>query len=230
MRRWFALGAVVAAVVLMSGCKKDNTASSEENSERLKPRDRGQFTENTTNTPPATRPSQSVTEMPTGSMPHDAVHAPFRPGENLAPQFKPLAEWQAKPARQMTDQVFALPKAEGDPEDGDLALSHLEQHIPMQGNLSRWAGMFGYQGAAVDQNVKKQELQGVRFPTTVVDISGTYKGSTMAPVNPAKDDYRMLVAEIRSPQRPYYVRLIGPAKTVAKWEEAYMKFVREAAK
>ena len=52
----------------------------------------------------------------------------------------------------------------------------------------------------------------------------------MAPVDPPKENYRMLVAEIRSPQRPYYVRLLGPQNTVAKWEEAYMKFVREAAK
>ena len=227
MRRWLILGAVVAAAVLMSGCKKDNPASNTDNAEKPKPRERGQLTENTS---PATRPAESITGKPTGSMPHDAVHAPFRPGENMAPKFAPLAEWQPKPAREMTDQVFALPKAEGDPEDADLAISHLERHIPMQGNMARWGAMFGYQGAAVEQNAKKQELEGVSYPTTVVDISGTFKGSMMAPANPPKENYRMLVAEIRAPQRPYYVRLLGPQKTVAKWEEAYMKFVREAAK
>jgi hypothetical protein len=228
MRRWLVVGTVVASLGLLGGCKKQQAASGKNSSEELKPREIGQFSDTGT---PATQPAVALEGLPTGTMPQDTVHAPFRPGENMAPQFNPLAEWQTRPARTMTDRVYALPKAEGDPEDGDLALSHLEQHISMQDNLDRWAGMFGYQGEAVAQNAKKQELDGVKFPTTVVDISGTYKSSSMmAPAGPPKENYRMLVAEIRTPQRPYYVRLIGPQKTVAKWEEAYMKFVREAAK
>ena len=230
MKRYVVLGIVVAGISVLGGCKKDKTAGGESGSETPKPRERGQFTD--VGTPPSTRPAgmDGTTSAPTATMPGDAVHAPFLPGADMAPQFSPPADWQAKPAREMTDQVFTLAKAEGDPEDADLALSHLGQHIAMQGNLARWAGMFGYQGAAVEQNVKQQDLQGVKFPTTVVDISGTYRSSSMmAPAGPPKENYRMLVAEIRTPQQPYYVRMIGPQKTVAKWEEAYMKFVREAA-
>lgn len=228
------LGVMVAAIHVLGGCKKDESASAQSGSQELKPREVGTFRD--TGPSPATRPAGmsaapgTLTGTPTATMPNDAVHAPFLPGANLVPQFKPPTDWQARPARGMTDQIFALARAEGDAEDADLAVSHLRQHISMQDNLARWADMFGYQGAAIEQHCKQQELQGVSFPTTLVDISGTYQGSMMAPANPPKADYRMLVAEIRTPQRPYYVRLTGPQKTVAKWEEAYLKFVREAAK
>lgn len=236
MRRWLAVSIAVAGLALCGACNKEKTASDDGGAQDAKPRDRGQFPAGGAPAtqpagPTGTQPSGVAGGMPTGNMPNDATHAPFRPGENLAPQFNPPAEWQARAPRSMTDEVYALPKAEGDPEDGDLALSHLSQHIPMQGNLARWAGMFGYQGAAIEQNAKKKELEGAKFPTTIVDISGTYKGgSMMTQAATPKENYRMLVAEIRTPQRPYYVRLVGPQKTVAKWEESFMSFVRDAAK
>jgi hypothetical protein len=100
----------------------------------------------------------------------------------------------------------------------------------MQDNLAAGPTCSAIRAPLVEHNCKQQELPGVSFPTTLVDISGTYRGSMMAPANPPKANYRMLVAEIRTPQRPYYVRLLGPQKTVAKWEQAYLKFVREAAR
>lgn len=229
MKRYIVFGAIVAAGALLSGCKKESTSADEGSESDLKPRDRGSFKD--AGATPTTQPSTMTAMGGTmaGNMPNDATHAPFQADADLAPKFNPLPEWQPQAARSMTDQVFALAKAEGDPEDADLALSHLQQHIPMQGNIARWASMFGYMGADVTANAKTTELEGVTFPTTLVDISGTYKGSMMSPMNPPKENYRLLVAEIRTPQMPYYVRLLGPAKTVAKWEEAYMKFLRDAA-
>jgi hypothetical protein len=237
MRRWLVMGTVVAGMALVGACNKEKPASSDSSAQESKLRDRGKFPDSGTRTtqpagtgPTTTQPADTISGMPTGNMPNDAVHAPLRPGANVAPQFNPPAEWQIRAAREMTDQVFALPKVDGDPDDADLAISHLSQHIPMQGNIARWAGMFGYQGAAIDQNVKKKDLEGTHFPTIIVDISGTYKGgSMMAQAAAPKENYRMLVAEIRAPQRPYYVRMVGPQKTVAKWEESFMSFVRDAA-
>lgn len=227
MSRMCAGIALLGVFVLLGGCQKDDKSANSGGTPA--PRDVGQFNNTNTSNPTTRQANATPTTGPAGNMPNDSIHAAMKPGMDITPTFTPPEDWQPKPVRNMTDQVLALPKAEGDPEDGDLAISHLTQHIPMQGNMARWCSFFGYSTAECEQHTKKQELQGTKFPTVVVDISGTYKGSSMmGPSAPPKENYRMLVAEVRTPQQPYYVRLIGPKNTVGKWEEAFMKMVREA--
>lgn len=234
MKRWLVWGIAWVAVGVLGGCNRDSGTSDAGKSDEPKPRHVGQFSDTAgrSTAAGAAGTAHPVETRPAATMPDDAVHAGLAPDAGMAPRFNPPADWQPRPARGMTDRVFVLARAEGDPEDADLALSHLEQHVAMQGpagNLARWTGMFGYSGPAIEQNAKVRELEGVKLAITLVDISGTYRGSMMAPSSP-KENYRMLVAEIRTPQRPYYVRLVGPQRTVAKWEESFMMFVREAAK
>jgi hypothetical protein len=253
MTRLPVVWSMIAAAALLAGCSKESETADEAGSE-MQPRQRGEFADAggrgaATQPGPTAGPlsegaamphdaihapfhatgTQPAGTRPAGTMPNDAIHAGMRPGEDIAPQFTAPPEWQARPARFMTDQIFALPRAEGDPEDGDLAISSLPRHVTLDMNINRWCLQFGYQGEECRKATKQRKLEGTKFPTAIVDISGTYQpGAMMGPAVEPKEGYRMLAAEIIAPQRRWYVKLVGPEKTVAKWEEAFTRFVSEA--
>ena len=132
----------------------------------------------------------------------------------------------------MTVQIYALPKAQGDPEDADLAVSHFPEmkNIPLAKQIERWCGQFEQpDGRPTREVVKQWTLERANNPTTVIDISGRYRPSSlMGPAAPPRQRYRMLAAEIRTDAGPWYVKLVGPEKTVSHWEEAFVKFVGDA--
>lgn len=221
---WTVMACVVAAL-LFSGCKEQAASDSGTSADR-RPRDVGTF--DSGGTAATTQPAGTTSTPPTGTMPNDAIHSGLGQMMDTIELTAP-AEWQARPKRPMTEQVFALPKAEGDPEDGDVAVSNLAQHMPLDSNVLRWCGQFGLDEAACKEKAKRTKLEGTKFPTTLVDISGTYKGgSMMAPAGPPKENFRMLAAEIRTPRKPWFIKLVGPEKTVARWEDAFTRYVREA--
>lgn len=253
MTRWVLIPFLVAAAGALNGCNNNQEAANEASPD-MQPRERGQFSDAGAQGA-ATQPSLSGnpvdmanmpdddiharfrmggtqpagTTRPAGTMPSDAIHAGLRPGAEIAPRFTAPAEWQAKPARPMTEQIFVLPRAEGDAEDADLAISYLSKHVTLDMNLVRWCEQFGYRGEECQKQVKQRKLEGTKFPTTIVDISGTYQpGSMMGPAAEPKEGYRMLAAELVAPQKRWYAKLVGPEKTVARWEEAFVKFVKEA--
>lgn len=245
MKRFAAWCCVLAAAALLGGCK-EKEANHAGSSTSPPPRQIGQFSDtgqgsSSTTQPGAmgmttTRPGGMgmATTRPSGNMPNDAIHAKLRGqvGDDVNPRFTPPADWQPKPPRPMTEEVYALPRAEGDPEDADLAVSYVSL-VPMEMNVNRWCSQFGLKGDACKQAAKEKKLEGTKFPTTIVSISGTFQpsgGPMMQAAGPAKPNFRMLAAEIRAPQRAWIVKMIGPEKTVAKWENAFNKFVADAAK
>ena len=62
----------------------------------------------------------------------------------------------------------------------------------------------------------------------LVDVSGTY----VAEVTPGskerlnKPGFRLRAAVVETPTGPYFVKLTGPAKTIAKWNDSYLAFVK----
>jgi hypothetical protein len=63
---------------------------------------------------------------------------------------------------------------------------------------------------------------------TLVDISGTY----VAEVTPGSSDhfnkpaFRQCAAVVETDGGPYFVKLTGPEKTVAKWNDSFTTFLR----
>jgi hypothetical protein len=182
--------------------------------------------------PPAGAAADAPPPMPSGELP--AGHPPIgqvsvSPGD-LA--FSAPDAWMAKATRAMTKAIYELPKVEGDAENADLAVSHFPgmRDIPFDANVSRWCGQFEQpDGSSSREAVKRWELEGSKHPATVIEISGRYKASSMAgPAGAPKEDYRMLAAEIRTDGGPWYVKMVGPAKTVEHWKEAFEEFIRTA--
>jgi hypothetical protein len=63
---------------------------------------------------------------------------------------------------------------------------------------------------------------------TSVDVAGTYTAE-MAPGSSEKRNdanYRMRAAVIETPKGNYFLKLVGPAKTIDRWDQSITDFVK----
>jgi hypothetical protein len=181
---------------------------------------------------PAPQPASPARDPHAGFDPHAMAHPPITPplDEGEALKLNPHPDWKVQAARSLTVQVYALPAVEGDAEDADLAVSFLGQHIPLEMNVERWCGQFELPaGATCAEAARQRPLEGTKYPTTLVEIAGGFKGGGMfTGPGPTKPGYIMLVAEVRTPDKPWYLRLLGPEQTVRHWQDEFLRFAREA--
>ena len=165
--------------------------------------------------------------MPAGHPPIGAVAPAPVPGAPATADlaFEAPTEWQAKPARSMLWKVFGAPKAEGDADDAEVTISSLAANIPLNANVERWCGQFELEGGKpCAEAAKIRDLTGTAFPSKVVEIAGGLKSSSMTgPAGAVKAGWRMIVVEVTMPGKAWYLKMTGPAKTVAKWQDAYLK-------
>jgi hypothetical protein len=134
------------------------------------------------------------------------------------------------PSSAMRITQYRLPKVDGDTEDAVCYVSHFPgTGGSVEANLSRWYDQFiqpdGRPSSAVAK-VNKAEHHG--FQQTTVDVSGTFSQSTtpMGPAGEDKPNFRMLAGVIETPIGPWFVKLIGPEKTVARWEKSFYEFMK----
>lgn len=153
------------------------------------------------------------------------------PGESSGLRFSAPTDWiEETPSSRMRQAQYRLPRLEGDPEDAELVVFYFQgQGGSVQANIDRWVGQFSKvdgSPAADLATVTQKEAHGI--PLTVVDVSGTYRGSAgpmMAPAAP-KPDFRMLAAVAETSGGPWFFKLTGPARTVAKWEASFHAFLQ----
>ena len=124
---------------------------------------------------------------------------------------------------------YKLPKAEGDTEDASLVLYYFG---PGQGgstaaNIERWlAQMKQEDGAAKGGKMITTETAGLKM--TTLDVSGTYVAET-APGSGTfhnKPDYRLRAAVVETPNGSYFVKLVGPEKTVTQWNDSFLSYIK----
>ena len=100
-------------------------------------------------------------------------------------------------------------------------------------NLQRWAMQWKQPDGSNPRDALKQSNRLVGGMNVIdVDITGTYTADERAmggdkQYNEA--NWRMLLSWIQSPTGNYYVKVIGPAATVAHWESDFRSFVSSAA-
>ena len=146
-------------------------------------------------------------------------------------QFKTPQGWIAeRPSSSMRQAQYKLPRAEGDPEDAELAVFYFGpgQGGPVQANLDRWIGQMEQpDGSSSRDNAKTETLTVNGLKTTLLDVSGRYTAE-MSPGSGSRFDkpnYRMRAAVIETPKGAYFIKLVGPEKTIARWEPEFMQFV-----
>ena len=125
---------------------------------------------------------------------------------------------------------YRLPKAENDPEDATCVLFYFRgEGGGVQANIHRWYSQFTQPDGRLSKDVatvKKSTVNGL--PQTMIDLSGTYlfKTSPMAATHTEKPNFRMLAVVVESSRGPWFVKLVGPKKTVSKWEDSLYDFMK----
>jgi len=122
---------------------------------------------------------------------------------------------------------YRLPKAASDTEDASVVLYYFGQNQggSVAANIERWVSQMKQ---ADGDTSKKENLEVNGLKVTTVDVAGTYVAET-APGSGAflnKPGYRLRAAVVETPNGSYYVKLVGPEKTVAQWNESFLSYIK----
>jgi len=82
-------------------------------------------------------------------------------------------------------------------------------------------------GSAV-KDAKEERFETNGLKVTTVDVSGTYVAET-APGSGTLNNspgYRMRAAVIETPKGSYFVKLVGPEKTVTQWNASFLSYLK----
>ena len=169
---------------------------------------------------------------PAAAAPAAAPAAPAAPAAaaTVGMQWTAQPGWIAEPTTSaMRKAQFRLPRAEGDAEDASLIVFYFGgSGGSREANLERWAGQFEQPDGGdsmIEMQQSTREVAGMQVVDT--DLSGTYVAETSPGsgerVN--KEGWRMLASIVEHSDGPWYVKLVGPEKSVAKWQASYRDFV-----
>ena len=125
---------------------------------------------------------------------------------------------------------YRLPKAPGDTEDASLVLYYFGQGQggSVAANIDRWIAQMKQPDGSAVRGAKDEHLVANGLKATTVDLSGTYVAET-APGSGTfnnKPDYRLRGAVVETPNGSYFVKLIGPQKTVTQWNDSFLSYIR----
>jgi hypothetical protein len=145
-------------------------------------------------------------------------------------------DWKEEtPSNKMRLAQFKLPKAEGDPEDGELALFKSPGGGTVQQNLERQEKKFEIpSGKKPEDAIKVEKIKIGGKDAVFQDIQGTYLKRS-APFDPnAKTtkmtDFRQLYVLFEAAEGGntvlYSMTLVGPAKTIEKHKKAFEEWVK----
>jgi len=145
--------------------------------------------------------------------------------------FKAPDGWVVEqPSSKMRAAQYKLPKTEGDSEDASLVLYYFgpSQGGPPQANIDRWITQIQQADGSSSKDKAKTDTMTVNgLKITTVDVTGTYTAE-MAPGSGTKHNdtnYRLRAAVIETPKGNYFLKLVGPAKTVGRWEQSYTDYL-----
>ena len=147
-------------------------------------------------------------------------------------RFKAPDGWTAEQASSsMRVAQYKLPKAEGDKEDALLVLYYFgaTQGGTAQANIDRWISQMKQPDGSSSKDKAKTESMTVNgLKVTTVDVTGTYTAE-MAPGSKTfhnDDNYRLRAAVVETPKGNYFVKLSGPARTIARWDQSYNDYLK----
>ena len=147
-------------------------------------------------------------------------------------KFKVPDGWiSEKPSSGMRVAQYKLPKVEGDSEDANLVLYFFGtgQGGSVSDNVDRWVNQMEQPDGRPSKDRAKIETITVNgLKVTTVDVSGTYTAQ-MSPGSEARhneSNQRLRAAVIETPKGNYYAKLIGPEKTVSRWDNSFADYVK----
>ncbi len=148
-------------------------------------------------------------------------------------KFEVPAGWISKtPSSTMRLAEFTLPKASSDAEDATVTVYFFgaSQGGNVQANIDRWIGQMAQPDGTPSKDAARTSAStsasGLKIST--VDVTGTY----VAEVTPGstehfnKPGWRQIASLVETSGGPHFVKVTGPAATVAKWEASVSQFVK----
>jgi len=140
---------------------------------------------------------------------------------------KPAGWTERAPASSMRVAELVVPKASGDPEDGELIVYYFGGGGgSVEANLQRWTSQFESAKAPIRTS---SVVNGLTL--TSLDVSGTYVAE-MSPGSTErhnKPGFRMRATVVETAKGPYFIKLTGPSATIDKAGAAFDQFLQSLA-
>jgi hypothetical protein len=144
------------------------------------------------------------------------------------------AHWKVEePSNRMRTYQIRIPKVKGDKDDAELVVFFFGPGSggSTEENIKRWKGLFvPPEGKKIDDVSRVEKLKAGTVEITLLDVQGTYlfKERPFDPNAQAvkRPDYRLFGAVFESPKGPYFIRLVGPAKTVSENEKPFKEWLK----
>ncbi|MFQ5603641.1 MAG: hypothetical protein ACE5HS_10275 [bacterium] len=125
---------------------------------------------------------------------------------------------------------YRLPKVQGDPEDASCILFYFQgEGGGVEANIRRWYSQFTQPDGRTSEEVARVTKTKVNnLNQTIIDLTGTYlfKTRPLARTHTEKPGFRMLASIIETSAGPYFIKLVGPEKTVAWWKDSFYEFTK----
>ncbi|WP_146655217.1 hypothetical protein [Labilithrix luteola] len=174
----------------------------------------------TTGATPSSSAAHPMGAMPPGHMGAGgpAMGEGAKPGPEIA--YDAPKTWTSAPnPSPMRKATFKIPKAAGDSEDAELAVSSAAGGV--EPNVQRWAKQFG------DAKAKTEPRTVNGLKVTIVEIKGTYAGGgpMMGAAAAPKPNQMLLGAIVDSGDSQEFFKMVGPEKTVTAAKPDFEKFV-----
>jgi hypothetical protein len=144
--------------------------------------------------------------------------------------FTAPTSWKTVPtSSSMRVAQYALPHAAGDTQDAELVVYYFGgSGGTVEANIDRWVGQMQQPDGRPSGAVAKRQSRTVNgLKVTLVDVPGTY----VAEVTPGaaqrhnSPNFHLRAAVIETTNGPYFIKLTGPAKTVAASEKQFEAFL-----
>ena len=124
---------------------------------------------------------------------------------------------------------YKLPRTDTDSEDASLVLYYFGkgQGGTATANVERWASQM-QQADGTKAKITEESFDANGLKVTTVDGAGTYVAETGPGSGEFlnKPGFRLRAAVVETPNGSYYVKLVGPEKTVTHWNDAFVAYLK----
>ena len=142
------------------------------------------------------------------------------------------SDWyEERPNSRMRLYQFRLSPIGDDKDNAEVVIFYFGegQGGSVEQNIKRWKDSFvPPEGKRLDDVAKVQKMTVSKVPVTYLDISGTYRFPSFDPnaKTTIRPNYRLLAVVFESKKGPYFIRMVGPASTVAFYKKGLEEWIK----
>ena len=138
--------------------------------------------------------------------------------------FQAPGSWKsARPSSAMRRAQLTIPATAGDAEAAELVVFAFPGGAgSVQANVARWQQQFEDKDGNPPK-ITRETRKGQNVDVTVVECSGRYVAAVQpgSPQRFDKPDYRLLAAIVQTPEVAYFLKAVGPDKTIGQAKPAF---------